>query len=342
MLQIWNALAIPTTINYVAVMDPRYVILYSPDNVTVGPGERWPDIVVCLTGFQVRGWLSFCLPGGECCVAVFSDFFRGKMSAMHCAKSRAKLAGCYFRSSRSLRPACGSRTVRVGSCLMGSSALSDRHSRVVLGCQGAAEPYWNRSTSYRGTSSEQTVRAMLFGVCCVGFRAVKNGHLHLMVMWGCPCVSAGTQYNRSLPPACVRWAPQQALSRQYFYHVAGDWAEQRRPRCTSDIAACRSALVSVTVYAWCRFAFAVASPIACQCCGVPTGPLASAYPPACRRRPGLLGVAGDGRCRWMPTTKMTTATPPPTQRVHRAKRTRTTALCACPTRTSCHMQWIRC
>ncbi len=50
--QVWNALAIPTTLLYVAVMDPRYVILYSPDNVTVGPGERWPDIVVAQTGFQ--------------------------------------------------------------------------------------------------------------------------------------------------------------------------------------------------------------------------------------------------------------------------------------------------
>ena len=50
--QIWNALAIPTTINYVAVMDPRYVIVYAPENVTVGPGERWPDIVIIQTGFQ--------------------------------------------------------------------------------------------------------------------------------------------------------------------------------------------------------------------------------------------------------------------------------------------------
>jgi hypothetical protein len=49
---VWNALAIPTTLMYVAVMDPRYVVLYSPDNVTVGPGERWPDIVVAQTGFQ--------------------------------------------------------------------------------------------------------------------------------------------------------------------------------------------------------------------------------------------------------------------------------------------------
>jgi hypothetical protein len=44
---------------YVGVVDPRFVVLSAPENVTVGPNERWPDLVVAcaaLPAARERFW----------------------------------------------------------------------------------------------------------------------------------------------------------------------------------------------------------------------------------------------------------------------------------------------
>ena len=46
LLQLWNAFDVPVLLHYVVPLDPRYVMLYATENMTIGPYDRFPDLIV--------------------------------------------------------------------------------------------------------------------------------------------------------------------------------------------------------------------------------------------------------------------------------------------------------